>query len=447
VSSTTTAVASGAATLGSTGLYFDSGVKFLFVTKDTDGDISGVTVKDGVQKVTSAALQYVVKSGKITAVIIPNDSDVEVSTNVLYISALTGTTLNSSSKPVSVFTAYIDGQKQTSLVASKTLSSTGFYTYSVDGSGIYTVKAYDETAAATSKTTAVMVGATLNRYDIINNTYATITGTTAGTLSYLNAKNAVVIDLSSGNNDFSSLKDLYEATTFNNYTVAVVYNNNSTTSTYKTVSYLFVTSHSSTAYTFATAAFTGATAYTDSACTDAVADGASVYEGQTLYCKVGTSLFGASAVTNGTALALTTAPTAATGAASYAVYSFRVSGGAPGAVTTAVAWYTVAAPAITSPTTGTAAATYPASDFSVVASKTIGQDNDTITFTITYNGSVTDTNDTFTFTPSATSGADGAVAAATGLTGIAPGKTWTCTLDINAANVAAPVIAIAATTV
>ncbi|MCI9265000.1 MAG: S-layer homology domain-containing protein [Oscillospiraceae bacterium] len=79
--------------------------------------------------------------------------------------------------------------------------------------------------------------------------------------------------------------------------------------------------------------------------------------------------------------------------------------------------------------------TYPVADWTVSIDKEKAIDNEKVTLTVTYKGSKTDDNDTLTITPSATSGADNAVAAAEGLTGIKPNKTWTCTIDVNGANV------------
>lgn len=79
--------------------------------------------------------------------------------------------------------------------------------------------------------------------------------------------------------------------------------------------------------------------------------------------------------------------------------------------------------------------TYPVADWTVSVDKTKAIDNEKVTLTVTYKGSKTDDNDTLTITPSATSGADNAVAAAEGLTGIKPNKTWTCTIDVNGADV------------
>ena len=105
--------------------------------------------------------------------------------------------------------------------------------------------------------------------------------------------------------------------------------------------------------------------------------------------------------------------------------------------------YTIAA--VTKTVAG-ATGTYPVGDFTVVADKTVGYDNDVITYTVTYTGAVNDANDTITVVPTATSGADTFVnASGAGLTGIAPGKTWTCSMAIDGANVVGPTVTITTT--
>ena len=241
VASVTTGVSNGATTLD--GKYFDSSVKFIFLTGDgtynNNGyDLTNITVKDGVQKVSAGVnTQYVTKklsNGKdvITAVIVADDKDVEVGANVIYVSKIEGSTTDANGKTVSVFTAFIDGEKNEGLVADKVITP-GFYTYA-EADGIYTMKAYTNDSG---KATSVLYNATLVKSDIVNDTYLNaVYGSVTATGLY--AKNAVIIDLASGNNNFSSLYDLSHAA-YNNYAVSIVYND-SDTAAKGTVSYIFV---------------------------------------------------------------------------------------------------------------------------------------------------------------------------------------------------------------
>ena len=235
----TTTIAAGAAKLTNTTYYFAADVQFLYTVKNSSNEVTGVTVKSGVQKIEDAtALQYVLNSDKNVAyVILPNDNAVEVGTEVIYISEITGATTDADGKAVSVFTAYIGGEKYEGCVASKDIKDTGvgFYTYSV-ADGIYTVKAYSTPTGG--KVTSVLVNATMLKGDIKSNTYITV-----GAEKDLNAANAVVIDLSGGNNNFSSVKDLAEAENYTNYKVSIVYNDSSSSNDIGKVSYIFVMDH------------------------------------------------------------------------------------------------------------------------------------------------------------------------------------------------------------
>ena len=232
--SSTVTISAGDAKLD--GHYYSSDVKFLYPVKNSDGDIISVTVKDGVQKVEVATkVQYITNNdGNVTYVILPNDNEIEVGTDVIYISAITGSTTDADGRKVSVFTAYIDGEKVENCVATKELSNKGFYTYA-ENDGIYTVKEYNTTSG---KATSVMVDAVMSRSSIKNNTYVTVNGKTD-----LNAGNAVVVDLSGGNNNFASVKDLADATQYSNYKVSIVYNDSASSNEKGKVSYIFVLDH------------------------------------------------------------------------------------------------------------------------------------------------------------------------------------------------------------
>ena len=383
VSSVTGTLSAGASQLpgltGSSNPYFDSSVKFLYPVKNSDGDIISVTVKEGVQKIESSSrMQYIVKDGKIVSVILDNDNEIEVGTDVIYISAITGSTTDANGKKVSVFTAYIDGEKYENCVASKELSNKGFYTYA-ESDGIYTVKEY--TTPTGGKTTSVMVNATMNRYDIVNNTYVTVGGK-----SNLNAGNATVVDLSGGNHNFSSVKDLAEATQFATYQVSVVYNDNSSSNEKGKVSYIFVLDHSSTTATF-TADDTNGSVYYNAECTDAVTTSDTLYVGQTLYVKAATALNKVDSITGGTDLVLVHEPTTAT---DKAVYSFRVTGNVS-TISTSANWYTVTAPSAVS-------ASSPKGGYSATVSTAIAENGDTVTVTVTLTEKPVSGTDTVTLT-------------------------------------------------
>ncbi len=432
--------------IAGTSYYYKSDVKYIFTTYN-GADIDSVTVKDGAQKVTGAAttgtdFSVVLNddsSKKVIAIFVKNDNDVEVSQNVLYIQKQTAVQRDSSGKDVSIFTAYIDGVKTENLVANKLISDNTFYTYSVnDSTGVYTVNAYTQSV---NKTTSVLTGKTLAKTQIMNKAY--IAAAVLGTSTDLNIANATVIDLRTGGT-ISSASDMVADNAPTSYTVSIAFNNSTNSSSLGRVSYVFITD--------ATSAPVGPVAPT----------GVTAVKAGTAYSV---NYTGATVPTVDQALAAIQAAIVADGytikGISYSAptYTFSVAktvGGFEVAQpdftfnesTGIVRLYAVAAPAITSPVTGSAAATYPAADFSVVANKTFAKDDEVVTLTITYNGTVTDADDTFTFTSSATSGADTFVdASGAVLTGIAPGKTWTCTFAVNVADVVAPVVAIAATTV
>jgi len=77
------------------GKYFASSVSFMFVSH-SNGSVSNVTVKSGVQTVTtSSTIYYTWNSDKqITNVIVMTDTDATTTANLLYVSAQTGTTTN-----------------------------------------------------------------------------------------------------------------------------------------------------------------------------------------------------------------------------------------------------------------------------------------------------------------------------------------------------------------
>ena len=347
----TASIRAGAATVQSAvgaPYVFNSDVKFLFVTSSTDDTVTGVTLKNGVQKVSeNINYQFVLDSDNhVKAVIVSKDTDIDAGANILYISAKTGTALSSSNSTVSKFTAYIDGVETKDCVSTKD-NAVGklFYTYSVDTNGIYTLKDYT-TTGSDNKATSVLTGANLTVANILNNTYiSTITGV-GGTATDLNAANAKVVDLVTNDGvDYSTLKDLAKSgkTSFG---VSLVYNNNADSANYKKVSYIFVESNGANADYSYTTALTGGSLFADAACAYPVAVGTALSSGQTLYVKSSTPLQAVTGVTGLTGFTKVADPTAATDCV---VYSATVTGAVSGAVAATTNWYTV--------TIGTATAT------------------------------------------------------------------------------------------
>ena len=262
------------------GKYFASNVKFLFETWNDAGTVvNSVTVKDGVQKISAPTaadyvLQYVLnKDGNISTVIVKEDSNVSVGANVLFVSKLTGATTDASGKQVSIFTAYIDGVETTNCVATKAISAPGFYTYAVGSDGIYTLQSY---STQSGKATSIVNNVLLAKNSIINKTYIMgLTGTA------LKADGATIIDLSGGNNGFTTLKQLAESA-YTNFTVSLVYND-SDTGAKGTVSYIFVLDHDVNTSIYAlTAQTSGIKFYSDAACTTEIT---SALYGTTVYAQ------------------------------------------------------------------------------------------------------------------------------------------------------------------
>ncbi|MPM35044.1 hypothetical protein SDC9_81634 [bioreactor metagenome] len=237
----------GSTTGGLTTEYFDSNVKFLFVSKDSSDDVTGITVKAGVSEVGSTtdtskqyALSYVLNKDKdkIIAVVVPNDDDAAVTANLIYISKVEGyQTVDGTSR--SVFTAYIDGVKTEGCIASKNNAAVGFFTYSKnDSTGVYTLSSYTQKA---TKATSVLKDVPVTSSSVINKTYIPVASTITGTVAKeLNAKNATVIDLTESGKNYASLKDMVEDTTTTGFTVSLVYNDSTNTGA-GTVSYVYVT--------------------------------------------------------------------------------------------------------------------------------------------------------------------------------------------------------------
>ncbi|BAL01556.1 putative surface layer protein [Oscillibacter valericigenes Sjm18-20] len=239
-------------------VYFDANVKFIFVSKDDDGDVTGITVNNGVTEVGSKTdstkqypLSYIVnKDGdKILAVVIPNDDDAANTANLLYFQKVTNHVNNADSKRVAMFTAYINGEKLTDCQLSKDVTDTSyndcFFTYSKNEStGVYTLSKYIKT----NKITSVYSGDSLVKGDIISDTYFTSATSVNGgaTGAELNAKNAQVIDLYTDDGvTYSTLKEMKDALNDNvvsGFTVSYIYNGSDNSGS-GSISYLFITAN------------------------------------------------------------------------------------------------------------------------------------------------------------------------------------------------------------
>ena len=232
---------------------FASDVKFIFESVDEDGDVTGITVHDGVTEVHKndpATLHYILnKAGdKIVAVVVPDDDDAANTANLLYVQKVTGYKQNADGDTVAVFTAYIDGKEVTGCEYNKKdLPGNAFYTYSKnETTGVYTLSKYSE-SLKTTKATAVVTGYTLNGSIITGDDYFTGKYTLKdSSIKTLNAKNAQVVDLYTDDGvAYTSLKDMREAISLGkvgSFTVSYVYNGSDTTGA-GTVAYIFITAN------------------------------------------------------------------------------------------------------------------------------------------------------------------------------------------------------------
>lgn len=238
--------------------YYDGSVKFLFIGWDsTDADT--VTVKEGVQEVTNHSSSVLVgiqgdSNTRVKYVIVFDDYDVEASANVLYVKSADATTINAAGKTVSVFDAYVNGELQKGLVASKNNVTAGsFYTYT-EKDGVYTLNSYTKTDKDTSvkeKETYALSHIVANI--LSNNAYlaeafddAPYTNDVTGVDLY--CKKANVIDCSGDGWNISSLEDIKDV--YNQMTaaqqatatidLAFVYNGNPNSNNYGKVETIYV---------------------------------------------------------------------------------------------------------------------------------------------------------------------------------------------------------------
>lgn len=244
--------------------YFDGSMKTTYVSWDNATDVSGVTVKDGFQKKDSNTDRFVYvldnsTPARIKYIVVLNDTDVEASSNVLYVKSADGTaTVNG--KTVTMFDAYIDGQLQTGLKASQQVSAAGkFYTYTVTD-GVYSLHAYTQTTKNTSVKelaeysyagiyAAIMSNnAYLDKsFDDSNGTSKVSSPVSAGvnTVSidlYCKASGIEVIDCSGDGYNLTSLEDIKELYDDGVTTIqlAIEYNGNITSNAYGNVARLYI---------------------------------------------------------------------------------------------------------------------------------------------------------------------------------------------------------------
>jgi len=228
-------VASAAASAVQTAIY-DSNVNFVYL-KNTDGVYSVSTVKTGVQTVSSipsgsmAIFTKVNSNWRVSSVFILAEDNDATGTDVAYVSAKTGSS-SVGSKAADIYTLYIAGVETKNITSTNTGLSGHFVTYTVNSDGTYTLKDYTKSDSTTSIQTSTVLTAKDSKLIKVS-----ALGTTE-----LNATGATVINLTD-DNSISSLSDL----TAGKAVVSIVYNGNSSSSSYKTVSYIFVNSVSSDA--------------------------------------------------------------------------------------------------------------------------------------------------------------------------------------------------------
>ena len=257
VTSTSETNAKGDSYFNTTASYYDGSVKFLFIGWDsTDADT--VTVKEGVQEVTNHSSSVLVgiqgdSNTRVKYVIVFDDYDVEASANVLYVKSADATTINAAGKTVSVFDAYVNGELQKGLVASKNNVTAGsFYTYT-EKDGVYTLNSYTKIDKDTSVKEKETYGlATLVGNILSNNAYLaeafddSYTNDVTGVDLY--CKKANVIDCSGDGWNISSLEDIKDV--YNQMTaaqqatatidLAFVYNGNPNSNNYGKVETIYV---------------------------------------------------------------------------------------------------------------------------------------------------------------------------------------------------------------
>ena len=255
--STSETIAKGDSYFNSTASYYDGSVKFLFIGWDgTDADT--VTVKEGVQEVTNHSSSVLVgiqgdSNTRVKYVVVFDDYDVEASANVLYVKSADATTINAAGKTVSVFDAYVNGELQKGLVASKNNVTAGsFYTYT-EKDGVYTLNSYTKTDKDTSvkekETYALshIVANILSNNAYLDNAFDD-TYTNDVTTVDLYCKKANVIDCSGDGWNISSLEDIKDV--YNQMTaaqqaaatidLAFVYNGNPNSNNYGKVETIYV---------------------------------------------------------------------------------------------------------------------------------------------------------------------------------------------------------------
>ena len=220
--------------------YYASGVKFVYLSVN-DSEIDKVTVREGVQKVSNLAVKLVFnKDDEITHVVVNGEAEDATGTNVAFVSKKTGET-SVGNKAADIYTLYIDGVKTEGVISKNQDLAGQFVTYAAGDDNVYTLKAYTSSV----NTTSVATGLTLDDVsDFVGTRYLKAA---IGELD-LNVAKAEVIDLTDYNlGSIGEIKDALTSTDAGNdskltdVTVAVIYNGNSSSSSYGQVSYLFVT--------------------------------------------------------------------------------------------------------------------------------------------------------------------------------------------------------------
>lgn len=226
------------------GVVVASDINFIYISRNDNGTIKSVTVKEGVQKVTLGSgetLSYVKNSdGYIFAVVVDNDADVATGTDVVYVQKIEGTT-TVNGKVANIYTIWENGVKVEGVVSKNNTDFSGkFATYAVED-GIYTFAAYTKSTNATSVATADITKIEDSRILTVSNVKDMTASAGAISVSELNAANAEVINLVDGLT-INSVSDLADAMgTSKVASVKLVFNNDANASAKGTVAYIFVT--------------------------------------------------------------------------------------------------------------------------------------------------------------------------------------------------------------
>ena len=215
--------------------YLADDVDFLFVSKDAAGKVDSVTVKSGKQAVNSGTPTYAIlnSDGKVETIVVLGEADISTGSSVAYVKKLAGYAGKVDGKETYLYDLYIDGALVKGVQSKNSVTVGGFVTYEQNGE-LYALKDY---TVNSGKATSVKTGITLSASNIVSGKYLSLDNST---VDYTMAKDGVVIDLTA-DCLYGDLGDMGDATG-KTFTVSVVFNDNSASDDYKTVSYIFIKS-------------------------------------------------------------------------------------------------------------------------------------------------------------------------------------------------------------